>query len=212
MAAIAMNKSQILTTGALLCLFSLISALSVGLIHSLTFERIRTERHNVLRQTLNALVPQKRYDNALTQDTLSLTDPLLGHTHAVIAYRARQQGKPVAVVIGSIAPDGYNGAITLLVAINLDGSLIGVRVVSHQETPGLGDKIELQKSAWIKQFDGASLTHPSEDKWRVQKDGGDFLALTGATITPRAITKAVYNTLRYFKQHQTDIFLPSQQP
>ena len=203
-----MNKNQVIATGAILCLFSLVGALLVGLIYELTFERIIVEERNVLLQTLNSLIAQDRYDNALTEDTLTLQDPLLSRK-PVTLYRARLQQQPVAVVISAIAPDGYNGAIKLLIAINMDERLAGVRVVSHKETPGLGDKIEIQKSAWITQFQGASLSRPASNRWTVKKDGGEFLQLTGATITPRAIIKAVHKALTYFKQHKTDIFSAS---
>jgi len=109
------------------------------------------------------------------------------------------------LVLEAIAPDGYSGKITLLIAI-VNGELAGVRVVSHNETPGLGDYIDAAKSDWIKQFDHASLTHPDSSAWKVKKDGGRFDYMTGATITPRAVVKAVHKALRYYEQHGAEIF------
>lgn len=110
------------------------------------------------------------------------------------------------MVLSPVAPDGYNGAIKLLVAVRTDGSLAGVRVVSHRETPGLGDPIDTDKSDWIFAFDGRSLDNPSEARWKVKRDGGDFDQFTGATITPRAVVKAVYQTLIFFERHKDRLF------
>ena len=121
-------------------------------------------------------------------------------------YRARLRGEPVAAIFRSIAPDGYSGKIHLLVGVYIDGSLAGVRVVKHAETPGLGDAVEIRKSSWIEDFAGKSLTNPSQDRWRVKRDGGDFDQFTGATITPRAVVAAVRNTLLYYQQNTDMIF------
>jgi len=133
---------------------------------------------------------------------------LLGSDKPVPVYRARKQGKPVAAVIAAVAPGGYNGNIFLLVGIYQDGSLAGVRIVRHIETPGLGDSIDEQKSDWILSFSGKSLQKPQKNRWKVQRDGGEFNQFTGATITPRAVVKAVYNSLVYFKQNRELLFSP----
>lgn len=101
-----------------------------------------------------------------------------------------------------IAPDGYSGRITLLVAIDQSGKLIGVRVTEHKETPGLGDAIDTNKSDWIHIFKDKSLQNPVEENWRVRRDNGEFDQITSATITSRAVVKATYNALRYFEQHK----------
>ena len=101
-----------------------------------------------------------------------------------------------------VSREGYSGPINLLVAVNVDGTLSGVRVVSHKETPGLGDKIETNKDDWILGFVGKSLSNPSEALWKVRKDGGEFDQFTGATITPRAVVNAVREVLKY-QQAQT---------
>jgi electron transport complex protein RnfG len=124
----------------------------------------------------------------------------------VTVYRARLHGEPVALVIAAVAPDGYSGTIRLLVGINVDGSLSGVRVVAHRETPGLGDAIEEERSDWILGFTGKSLQNPPLQKWAVKKDGGAFDQLTGATITPRAVVKAVRQALLYYRDQKDALF------
>jgi len=156
---------------------------------------------------INQALPNTLYDNAIVNDvTLLPPTPELGTTRPTAAYRARLNGAPSALVLEAIAPDGYSGKITLLIAIRANGELAGVRVVSHHETPGLGDYIDAAKSDWIKQFDHASLTHPDSSAWKVKKDGGRFDYMTGATITPRAVVKAVHKALRYYEQHGAEIF------
>jgi electron transport complex protein RnfG len=115
------------------------------------------------------------------------------------------KGQFSAVVFEVVAPDGYSGKIKLLVAIRANGEVIGVRVVSHKETPGLGDYIEIAKSPWIKLFEGTTLDKDGDSKWRVKKDGGQFEYVTGATITPRAVVKAVYRSLLYFNENRTEL-------
>ena len=154
-----------------------------------------------------ALIPPSRYDNDLYSDTVSVVSPqLLGSRNTVPVYRARKDGKPVALVMEPVAPDGYSGAIRLLVAVAYDGTILGVRVLSHQETPGLGDNIEIGKSNWITSFNGHSLSNPDAKEWHVKKDGGIFDQFTGATITPRAVVKAVHNSLKYFSEHRDALF------
>jgi electron transport complex protein RnfG len=123
-----------------------------------------------------------------------------------IAYRARLNQQAVAVIFPVIAPNGYSGKIKLLVAINPQGSLLGVRVLSHKETAGLGDAIEKNKSDWIDSFNHRSLINTPERAWQVKRDGGDFDQFTGATITPRAVVKAVHNSLLYYQQHKHLLF------
>ena len=120
-------------------------------------------------------------------------------------YRARLRGEAVAVVLAPVAPGGYSGSIHLLVGIAPDGTLLGVRVTEHRETPGLGDAIEARKSDWIRRFTGRSLGDPPFERWRVRKDGGDFDQFTGATVTPRAVVGAVANVLVYFDRHRAEL-------
>ena len=204
---IAVSRRQILLSGAFLWLFAVAGTTLVALTEFTTADAIVENERQVLLRNLHALLPPERLDNDIASDTLELpAAPLLGSESSTRAYRARMQGEPVAVIFNSIAPDGYNGKIHLLVGVYVDGSLAGVRVIKHAETPGLGDGIEIRKSPWIKGSDGRSLDNPDAAGWRVKRDGGAFDQLTGATITPRAIVAAVRNTLLYYQQNADMLF------
>lgn len=163
---------------------------------------------------IGEVLPRTRYDNDLLGDRLLLPPTAaLGTAEETPIYRARVSGAPSALVLEAVAPDGYSGKIRLLLAIGAEGSLLGVRVIAHKETPGLGDYIEPRKDKnkqrpWIRQFEGRSLQQPLERGWKVKKDGGDFDANTGATVTPRAIVKAVHKALKYVAEHQDRLFAP----
>lgn len=202
---------NIISSAVMLSLFAMIGTAIVAFTFDMTHERIAaTERADLLRN-LHRIVPMERHDNDLFTDTIQVIAPeFLGTSAPITIYRARKEGKPVAVVLSPVAPDGYSGDIRLLVGIYEDGTLAGVRVISHRETPGLGDPIEESRSDWILKFTGRSLKDPTEDQWRVKKDGGAFDQFTGATITPRAVVKAVRKALVYFKQHEDELFAPRQ--
>jgi electron transport complex protein RnfG len=179
----------------------------VALVASFTRERILGNEQAWIRQRLDALVPPATHDNDLLADSIAVSAPdLLGSAQPVKIYRARRAGAPVAAVLRPIAPDGYRGPIELLVAIGQDGRLIGVQVIRHQETPGLGDAFESRDVHWLDGFRSRSLTDPPPPRWTVRRDGGDFDAFTGATITPRAIVKAVRNALEYYQRNSRQIF------
>jgi electron transport complex protein RnfG len=179
----------------------------VALVASFTRDRIASNEQAWIRQRLDALVPPATHDNDVLADSIAVTAPdLLGSSQPVKIYRARRGGAPVAAVLRPIAPDGYRGPIELLVAIGQDGRLIGVQVIRHQETPGLGDAFESRDVHWLDRFRGRSLTDPPAQRWTVRRDGGDFDAFTGATITPRAIVKAVRNALEYYQRNSQRIF------
>ncbi len=204
---IAANKRQILISGAFLWLFAVVGTTLVALTESATGDAIVANERRVLLRNLSVLLPANRFDNDIAADTLQLpVSELLGTAETSTAYRARFAGEPVAVIFNSVAPNGYNGRIHLLVGVYVDGSLAGVRVVKHAETPGLGDGIEIRKAPWITIFDGKSLDNPDAAGWRVVRDGGQFDQLTGATITPRAIVAAVRNTLLYYRRNADMIF------
>lgn len=165
-------------------------------------KNVEQEKMVLISQTL----PQALYDNNLVQDALVLQpDDKLGNDEPSFAYPARLQGKTMAVVLEVIAPDGYSGKINLLVAILNSGEIAGVRVVSHNETPGLGDYIDIAKSPWITHFDHTSLERIRPQDWKVKKDGGQFDSMAGATITPRALVKAVYKALQYFEKNKNKL-------
>ena len=204
---IAINRRQVLLSGVFLWLFAVVGTTLVALTEYSTSAAIVENERQVLLRNLYALLPRDRLDNDIATDTQELpASILLGTDGDSTVYRARLSDEPVAAIFNSIAPDGYNGKIHLLVGVYVDGSLAGVRVVKHAETPGLGDAIEIRKSPWIGDFAGKSLTNPSQDRWRVKRDGGDFDQFTGATITPRAVVAAVRNTLLYYQQNADMIF------
>jgi electron transport complex protein RnfG len=93
----------------------------------------------------------------------------------------------------------------VLIGVDTKGTLLGARVIRHKETPGLGDKIELAKSKWIRDFEGKSLESPPPEKWAVKKDGGVFDQFAGATITPRAVVKAVKEGMTFYAAHRQEI-------
>ena len=204
---IAINRRQILLSGVFLSLFAVVGTTLVALTEYSTSAAIAENERQVLLRNLYALLPRDRLDNDIAADTLQLpASALLGTDDASTVYRARLGGEPVAAIFNSVAPDGYNGKIHLLVGVYIDGRLAGVRVVKHAETPGLGDAVEIRKSPWINDFAGKSLANPTPERWRVKRDGGDFDQFTGATITPRAVVAAVRNTLLYYQQNADMIF------
>ena len=201
---------QVATTALLLMMFAVIGAALVGFTYDSTYETIKYNEKQALLKQLNNIVPASKYDNDLLLDTLELAaDHDLGTTEITTAYRARKQGKNIAVVFSAIAPNGYNGSIHLLVGVYNDGNLAGVRVVKHRETPGLGDAIEAKRSDWILDFTDKSLAKLNDKQWKVKRDGGEFDQFTGATITPRAVVKAVHSALLYFKANQDVLFKKS---
>ena len=205
-----MPYRQIIITTIILLMFAIIGTTLVAVTYERTRDQIAANERATLLRKLHRLIAPEQHDNVLLEDVLAVRDvTLLGTDEPVTVYRARRDGKPVSLVIETIAPDGYSGSIRLLVGINIDGSLSGVRVVGHRETPGLGDAIDETRSDWIHVFDGKSLHNPEAAGWAVRKDGGSFDQLTGATITPRAVVKAVRNALLYYRQHQETLFEPT---
>jgi len=153
------------------------------------------------------IVPAAMHDNDILKDTLTIApNAMLGNTQPSIANRARIDNAPAAIILEAIAHDGYSGDIKLLIAIKFNGEISGVRVLTHKETPGLGDYIDIAKDDWIKLFDAESLTKTSDKHWNVKKDGGEFDYMAGATITPRAVVKAVHKALKYFEANKTALF------
>ena len=189
-----------------LLFFAVLATLVLASTYYLTRNSIALSVEKEKLKLIAQVVPPQLYDNAIVQDTLQLPpSELLGTDEAGMAYLARLKGEPSAVVLQVIAPDGYSGKIALIVAIARNGEISGVRVVSHHETPGLGDYIELPKSPWIKGFDGQSLAKRKKSDWKVKKDGGQFDYMAGATITPRAVVKAVHKAAHYFEQHRATL-------
>ncbi len=161
---------------------------------------------------VDEVLPRSEYDNALLADTITLPPtPELGLADPTALYRARKGGQPVAMVFESVAPDGYAGKIRLIVAVRADGQVAGVRVTQHKETPGLGDYIEVKKDKnkthpWITQFAGLSLAQVADNEWKVKKDGGRIDYHAGATVTPRAVSKAVLKAVKWAAANRDQIF------
>ncbi|MBX2836032.1 MAG: RnfABCDGE type electron transport complex subunit G [Gammaproteobacteria bacterium] len=165
------------------------------------------------RQFINTMeeliqVPNQalRFDNDPYTDTITVMASQLNPDKPVQLHRLRNQSTTVALLVNSVAPDGYNGDIKLLVAVHTDGSLLGVRILEHRETPGLGDKVEADRSPWIRQFNQASLKSIAESGWTVRKYGGEFDHITGATITTRAVVQAVHRVLLWYAENRTIAF------
>ncbi len=200
-------QNPVLRVGLLMAIFAIGATALVSLTEANTREQIANNEREALLEAIKVLVPADKFDNKILQDTLTLPPtPAIGTTEPTTVYRARLNGKPSAAVFTVVAPDGYSGSISMLVGINYDATLAGVRVISHKETPGLGDKIEAKRNDWILQFEGLSLDNPEKSQWKVKKDGGHFDQFTGATITPRAIVDALRGALVYFENNRDKLF------
>lgn len=172
-----------------------------------TRDRIRANEDREKLQLVDAILPPGTYDNRLMRDTIKLApSKLLGIPETTLAYRARRAGKPVAVLFEAMSPNGYGGKIRIFVAVTRDGTVSGVRVLAHNETPGWGDYIEAQKSKWIHIFEGASLENQHPPDWAVRKDGGAFQFVTRATVSARAVVDAVHRSALYYETFKDRLF------
>ena len=179
---------------------ALLASAALALASSATGEAIAAAEAKDLRDSLSEVLPQGMADNDFLKDTVDLKNG----DKTVTIYRARKDGV-VKAALFKVAERGYAGDIQVLMAVGSDGKTLGVRVLKHSETPGLGDKIEVKKDSWVKSFDGKSLGDPAPDKWAVKKDGGVFDQFAGATITPRAVVKAVKGGMDFFTAHKAEI-------
>lgn len=193
----------------LLAGFAIAGTLLLAGVHSLTAKQIAEGERLGLLKRINTLVEASRYDNNPLEDKISLPPAELNSSEPVLVYRLRKQNQPVAAIFTTTTPEGYSGNIRLVVGVNADQTLAGVRILTHKETPGLGDWIEVEKSDWILSFAGKSLQNPKDTGWSVKKDGGEFDQFTGATITPRAVVAAVKQVLVWSGQHTDILYAPS---
>jgi len=190
-----------------LLFFALIGTAMLATTYDLTRETIKQNEENEKLKLISQIAPATAFNNDIIKDKAPLAvDELLGNEEKTFAYIGRLNNQPSIVVMPIIAPDGYSGKISMLIAIHGDGRIGGVRVISHKETPGLGDYIEITKNKWITIFNGTSLDPQRDSDWQVRKDGGQFDYMAGATITPRAVVKAVHNALKYFTLHHEALF------
>lgn len=208
MSQVSANSNSIFRSAAALVLIALIGTTALVAVQKATSEKIVIQQRRAILASLNQIIPSTSYDNAMHEDYIDLEPSGLIHPRAPIrVYRARLAGNDIALIMQVTAPDGYNGDIVMLVGIDTGGRIMGVRVVEHTETPGLGgDDIEVEQSDWILGFNGKSLANPSQDGWEVKADGGVFDQFTGATITPRAVVETVSHTLDYFNLNNKKLF------
>ncbi len=197
---------QVLRTALILGAFGLAGAGLVAGVEWLTRDAREASVVAARLKNLHVVIPPQIHDNDILADTIVLSDPAFSPKYPTIVYRARKNGEPVAAAFETTAPEGYAGPIRLLIGIDIDGRLIGVRVLEHRETPGLGDGIEVERSDWILGFAGRAIGDPPLERWAVKKDGGIFDQFTGATITPRLVVNTVRKTLLYFNANKTRIF------
>jgi H+/Na+-translocating ferredoxin:NAD+ oxidoreductase subunit G len=200
-------KGNALLTVVAVAIFAAAGAYLIGASNDFSKDRIAANQRARLIARLNSVLDPSLRSHDLRTVRLAAADrDLLGSAAPVDVFVAFDAGEPVAAVFAAVAPDGYNAPIRLLIGVSSSATLTGVRPVSHRETAGLGDRIEPAKSDWILRFTGASLDRPPRERWAVDRDDGDFDSLSGATITSRAVVKAVKNTLLYFEQHRDELF------
>lgn len=203
-----MLGQSITRNSMLLALFAVCTTLLIAGTYLLTKDDIALQIRQAEERALLQIVPRSRHDNSMLDETLTVgpQDTGLGLREDKRIYIARRGGKIVAVIIPAIAPDGYTGEIDLIVGVNRDGTVAGVRALNHRETPGLGDKVDIKKSDWVLGFDGRSLTNPTPEAWGVKKDRGVFDQFTGATITPRAVVAATLRALQFAQANRNALF------
>jgi Na+-translocating ferredoxin:NAD+ oxidoreductase subunit G len=179
---------------------------SVALIAAFSRERIAANERAWFVAHLDALIPAALRDNDLYADAIMVSDAELLGTTPTLIYRARRSNTPVGAIIAATAPDGYGGPIELLIAVDYQGAVLGVDVLRHTETQGIGDGFAPHRSQWLQKLMGRSLSNPQPKQWTIRKDGGEFDQFTGASVTPRAILKAVRQALEYYALHRESIF------
>jgi electron transport complex protein RnfG len=201
------KKPPVWASGVILAVLAAICTALVAITHSTTAPRIAANAQAYLEQSLQPVLEGLEYDGKLSESTVIIEPPHeLPGSKPVTVYRVYADGAPVAALFIVTAKDGFSGPIKLLVGIAADGEISGVRVLEHRETPGLGDLIESSKSDWIEQFRKRSLTDPDRELWSIKRDAGVYDQLTGASITPRSVIKAIKETLLYFEANREKVF------
>ena len=205
-----MSGQGIVKTGLTLAIIAAICTALVAATYQLTEERIAANEKALLEQSLQPALAGLFYDSSVSESRLVLQPPhgLPGNDAALI-YRVYAGEQPVAALFAVTARDGYAGPIRILIGVDMEGAVSGVRILQHRETPGLGDRIESRRSDWVFQFDGRSLDDPLPTAWALKIDGGEFDQLTGASVTPRAVVSAIRDTLIYFAANRDAIFAAS---
>ena len=200
-------SSGVIKSGVTLAGMAAICTLLVAATFQLTAERIEANEQAWLERSLEPALSGVFFEGSVTESKLEIPPPhdLPGNDTAII-YRVFAEDAPVAALLAVTARDGYAGPIRILVGVGIDGMVTGVRIVEHRETPGLGDRIDQSRSDWVYQFDSRSLADPVEARWLLAVDGGEFDQLTGASVTPRAVIKAIRDTLLFFDANRDEIF------
>lgn len=185
-----------------LALFAMVTAGLIATTQAGTAGRIQKAEDAARSRALLEVVPPELMDTPLLDGAFEITESsLLGFVEPVTAFHIQKNTQWTGVILPWLAPEGYSGPIRGIVAIDRQGKVLGVRVTNHKETPGLGDKIERRKSDWVTQFENLSFANLEEELWKVKKDGGHFDQMTGATITPRAVVKAVRKAVSFHAHH-----------
>jgi electron transport complex protein RnfG len=196
-----MMKQNTLIHGVILGAFCLGFGLLLAVTDKVTAKDIAARALEDKVNSLSQVIPATIHDNNPVADALTLKND---EGKEITVYRATKEGKVTGVAY-EIYGTGYAGEIKLMMGVDAAGNILGVRVLAHKETPGLGDKIEVKKGDWILRFTGLSLGNPAEDKWKVKKDGGQFDQFAGATITPRGVVKAIHGGLEFFAAHKAEM-------
>lgn len=193
--------------GLTLAAIAAICTTLVAATYQVTKDRIAANEQAWLEQSLEPALAGVFFEGGVSESKLVIPAPheLPGRDDAIV-YRVYADETPVAALFAVTAPDGYAGPIRILVGVTYDGVVTGVRIVEHRETPGLGDRIESGRSDWVFQFDGHALGDPPEKQWAIRRDGGQFDQLSGASVTPRAVIKAIRQTLLYFEANRDTLF------
>lgn len=207
MAADRGKQGSVLAGGLILAVLAAVCTALVALTHRVTAEKIVENEKAFLQASLAPALGGLYYDSDLSKSERVIEPPHeLPGNGPVTVYRVFNGDEPVAALFVVTARDGYSGPIRLLIGIEANGEISAVRVLSHKETPGLGDKIESSKTDWVEQFPGRGLGDPPVEDWAIRRDGGVFDQLTGASITPRAVIKAIRETLIYFEANKDEVF------
>ncbi|PUA29382.1 MAG: electron transport complex subunit RsxG [Cellvibrio sp. 79] len=204
----SISKNSLILTA-----FAIATAGALALTNLGTQDRIATAERAAQQRALYEIIPLSQHDNDLLTDTIPVPQSgwiELGTDANSKIHRARHNGEISALIIPATAHDGYSGDINMIVGVNRDGTIAGVRILLHKETPGLGDKIELKKNQWILHFNGKSLQVPVVEEWKVKKDGGAFDQFAGATITPRAVVGQIKRVLEFVAINHESLFSSGQ--
>ena len=202
--------NTVFKSGITLAVIAAICTSLVATTYHLTADRIAANDKALLEQSLHPALSDIFYDSGVSESLLVLSAPHeLPGSEAALIYRVYAKEEPVAALFVVTARDGFSGPIRILVGVDIEGVVTGIRILRHRETPGLGDKIVVSRSDWVHQFAGRSIGDPAVTEWAIRRDGGQFDQLTGASVTPRAVVKAMRDTLVYFDAHKDEIFAAS---